>query len=331
MVLDEPFANLDWLATDKLRRTLCRIHDHGTTLVIVEQILDSFLADVSRCVMLAKGKVELDGPMAELRPSLVKSQLIPRYAPPFQPSAVGEPLLQVEGLEVVLGERKILDGLSLDIRQGETVALVGSNGSGKTTFVKHLNGLLKPAAGKVLYRGRNVCESTPAQMASLVGLSFQNPNNQFFTTTVEEELLAGLQALDLPKSNRFDEMIDLFRLENYMDRSPYRLSEGEKKRVAICSILAMAPEMLVLDEPTVGQDGRSREALAVTLNKLAEEGLTTLVVTHDLEFAGAVAPRWVLLKDGKIRADGPAVEVARAGGLPWPARQEESGGGDDEA
>ena len=116
-----------------------------------------------------------------------------------------------------------------------------------------------------------------------------------------------------------------------MDRSPYRLSEGEKKRVAICSILAMAPEMLVLDEPTAGQDGRSREALALTLNKLAEEGLTTLVVTHDLEFAGAVASRWILLKDGQIKADGPAAEVARAGGLPWPASHNHTGGGDEQS
>jgi len=330
MVLDEPFANLDWVATGKLRRTLSRIHQRGTTLMIVEQILDGFSADVSRCVVMDQGRVAMDGPMEALRPALVESKLIPRYSPPFRPAGVGQPLLTVEGLEAVMGGRKILHGASLEIRQGETVALVGSNGSGKTTFVKHLNGLLKPAAGKVLYRGKNVCESTPSQMATLVGLSFQNPNNQFFTTTVEEELLAGPRAVGTPRSERFDEMIDLFRLEGFMDRSPYRLSEGEKKRVAICSILAMEPEMLVLDEPTAGQDGRSREALALTLNKLTEEGLTTLVVTHDLEFAGAVAPRWVLLKDGQIKADGPAAEVARAGGLPWPAGHNGSGGGDEQ-
>jgi energy-coupling factor transport system ATP-binding protein len=107
-------------------------------------------------------------------------------------------------------------------------------------------------------------------------------------------------------------MLDLFQLRNFWDRSPYRLSEGEKKRVGICSILAMEPEMLVLDEPTAGQDGRFRESLASSLNRLAKTGLTTLVVTHDLEFAKAVASRWILLEEGAVALDGIASEVQSA-------------------
>ena len=329
MILDEPFANLDWVGAENLRGVLSRIHRRGTTVMIVEQILGGFAPDVSRCVMLENGRVAVDGPMEHLRPRLVASRLIPRYRPPPDPVSVGPPLIRVDGLKAERGGREILRGVSFDIRQGETAALVGRNGSGKTTLVKHLNGLLKPAAGTVTCRGRGVC-GPPPRVASVIGLSFQNPNDQFFTATVGEELLAGPRAIGRPRSTRFDRMLDLFRLEGFLDRSPYRLSEGEKKRVAICSVLAMEPEILVLDEPTAGQDGRFRETLAEALNTLAEAGLTTLVVTHDLEFAAAVAPRWILLEDGVAALDGRPADVAAAAGLRRPAAQGIAGGSDGE-
>ena len=326
LVLDEPFANLDWVGTGNLRRSLSRIHEGGTTVVIVEQILGDFSRDVTRCVMLHEGRAVIGAPMEQARAGLLESGLIPCYEPRPGFTSTGPVILSVDRLAAQRGGRDILRGVSLDIREGETVAPVGRNGSGKTTLVKHLNGLAKPSSGTVRYRGRDVTETGPSRMARLAGFSFQNPNDQFFKTTVGEELLAGPKAIGKAPAAGFDEMMALFRLEGFVDRSPYRLSEGEKKRVAICSVLAMEPEMLVLDEPTVGQDGRFRETLASALNSLARKGFTTLVVTHDLEFAGAVAGRWVLLEGGVITCDGAPGEVASTAGLPWPAGNGPGGG-----
>jgi energy-coupling factor transport system ATP-binding protein len=318
VVLDEPFANLDWAGSENLRRILGRVHRRGTTVVVIEHVLEAFPPEVNRCVLVDRGRITAEGPAEAMKPILREAGLIPRYPePPIH--APGQPLLCLENLRAEREGRVILRDVSFGIRQGETVALVGRNGCGKTTLVKHLNGLLKPAAGKVTFREQDVRDSGPSRMAPLVGISFQNPNDQFFTSSVGEELLAGPRALGKIRNAGFEQMLDLFQLERFWDRSPYRLSEGEKKRVAIGSILAMEPEMLVLDEPTAGQDGRFREALAASLARLAGTGLTTLVVTHDLEFANAVASRWILLEDGVVAVDGSppdvrgAIEATRAG------------------
>jgi energy-coupling factor transport system ATP-binding protein len=311
VVLDEPFANLDWSGSGNLQRILSRVHRRGTTVIVVEHVLEDLPPELNRCVLVDQGRISADGPVDAMRPILHEARLIPRYSAPPALTA-GPPLLQVEHLKAEREGRVILRDVSFSIRRGETVALVGRNGCGKTTLVKHLNGLLRPSSGSVAYGEQDVTALGPSRMASLVGISFQNPNDQFFTSSVGEELLAGPRALGKMRNARFEEMLDLFQLKDFWDRSPYRLSEGEKRRVAIGSILAMEPEMLVLDEPTAGQDGRFRESLAASLNRLAETGLTTLVVTHDLDFASAVASRWILLEEGVVAVDGAASEVRGA-------------------
>jgi energy-coupling factor transport system ATP-binding protein len=141
-------------------------------------------------------------------------------------------------------------------------------------------------------------------MASRVGLSFQNCNDQFFKYRVEDEVLAGPRLLGKADSGWIEELYTIFDLHKLLERSPYRLSEGEKKRVSLASILAMQPQLLILDEPTVGQDGFFRETLADLLWKLEQRGLTTILVTHDLDFAQATADRWIILQDGRLVADG---------------------------
>jgi energy-coupling factor transporter ATP-binding protein EcfA2 len=156
----------------------------------------------------------------------------------------------------------------------------------------------------LIFAGEDVRKKATSELAAFVGLCFQNPNDQFFKSRVKDELLLGSKILGKEDSLWIDELCDLFELRGLFDRSPYRLSEGQKKRVALASILVSRPKLLVLDEPTVGQDGRFREAMARLVATLADRGITTLIITHDLEFAHAVADRWIVLYEGKIVADG---------------------------
>ena len=219
------------------------------------------------------------------------------------------PLLIVEDLFCQMGDKMILQGISFEVRNGETVAIIGRNGSGKTTLIKHLNGLLQPSSGRVIFKGEEIRDKAPSDMAVHVGLSFQNPNDQFFKYQVKDEILVGARMLGRLKDEWLEEVWDVFGLHELLDRSPYRISEGEKKRVALASILAMRPTMLALDEPTAGQDGRLREALALLLAELEGRAFTTLIATHDLDFAYATADRWIVLHEGRVVADGLPEEV----------------------
>jgi len=308
LVLDEPYADLDWEATARVRRSLKDLHLDGKTLVVVEQRLEGILREGVRCLVVGDGRISFDGPSKDAAGVFHDEHLIPRYPERRRQGEDAEPLLAVRDLSYRIGQQEVLKGVTLDIRAGATVALVGRNGSGKTTLIKHFNGLLRPTAGTVTFRGREI---RPRQMAAQVGLSFQNANDQFFRYRVRDELEEGPRRLGKLEPDWFQEICDIFELHGLLDRSPYRLSEGEKKRVAVASILTVRPPLLVLDEPTVGQDGRLREALAVLLGKLAELGCTTVIATHDLEFAEAVAERWIVLHDGKVVADGSPEELRR--------------------
>ena len=307
LVLDEPFANLDGRGTGLLRKILQRIHQQGRNLVVIEQIIGPFLEDADRCIVIEEGRIVSDGPARNARSVLSEKHLIPCYprrdpAPPPRTDLV----LSVRNICCRIQDRPLLENISFELRQGEAVSLIGRNGAGKTTLIKHLNGLFRPVSGEVLFRGENIASKPPEQMAARVGMSFQNANNQFFKSTVKEELAAGPRMLGKNHDEWIREICDLFALNAFLEKSPHRLSEGEKKRTAIASILAMKPELLILDEPAAGQDGRFRETLAAVLNILENRGSTILIVTHDLTFAGAVTDRWILLENGAIRADGPS-------------------------
>lgn len=306
LVLDEPFANLDGYGTALLRKILQRIHQQGRNLVVIEQIIGPFLEDADRCIIVEEGRIISDGPARNARSVLGEMHLIPCYSrrDPAPPPRT-DPVLSVRNICCRIQGRPLLENISFELRQGEAVSLIGRNGAGKTTLIKHLNGLLRPFSGKVLFRGENIASKSPEQMAERVGMSFQNANNQFFKSTVKEELTAGPRMLGKNHDAWIQEICDLFDLNAFLEKSPYRLSEGEKKRTAVASILAMKPELLILDEPAAGQDGRFREKLATVLNILENRGSTILIVSHDLNFAGAVADRWILLENGGIQADGP--------------------------
>jgi energy-coupling factor transport system ATP-binding protein len=199
----------------------------------------------------------------------------------------------------------VLRDVNFTLMRGECVALVGRNGAGKTTLVKHLNGLLKASQGSVKVLGRDTCKTTVAAMARQVGFVWQNPNDQLFQATVRDEVLTGPKVLRVYDPDWCDALFERFALGPLLDRSPFRLSEGQKKRVAFAAALAVQPELVVLDEPAAGQDELFRQELGVLINELRAKGKAILLVTHDLEFAAEHASRWIALADGKIVADGP--------------------------
>ena len=202
--------------------------------------------------------------------------------------------------------------VSLQIDEGERIAIVGSNGAGKTTLVKHLNGLLRPDRGRVILDGIDTKHYSVAELAREIGLVMQNPDHQLFLDSVKREILFSLDNLGFPKEEakmRCENTLQKLDLEGFSDRSPFTLSGGERKRVALASVLATSPRILCLDEPTIGQDARQKEKLAGMLIDLNERGNAVIVVTHDIEFVIENFPRTIAMANGKIIADGPTNSV----------------------
>ncbi len=213
-------------------------------------------------------------------------------------------MVEAEDLWFHYKDCAILRGVHLRLDHGECVALIGRNGAGKTTLAKHLNGLLKPDRGSLKVLGQDTRRTSVSKLARHVGFAWQNPNDQLFRTTVREEVLTGprvLQAYDPVWCNRLFERLGLGPL---LDRSPFSLSEGQKKRVSFAAALAPQPELIIFDEPTAGQDDPFRRELAELIHELQREGRTVVLVTHDLEFAAQHASRWLILAEGQIIADG---------------------------
>ena len=213
---------------------------------------------------------------------------------------------------------RALDGVSLRVESGETMAIVGENGAGKTTLVKHVTGLLKPASGNVYVDGRNTRETSTAQLSRKVGVAFQNPDHQLFSESVEEEMSFALRNFGFAPElveQRVKWGLEMFGLEGYRKSSPLVLSGGEKKRLTLACILAWDPEVVILDEPTVGQDSIQKEKLAGTIRMLTASGKTVVVVSHDIEFLWPMQPRVVVMKAGKVVGDGPAAKLMQDTGL----------------
>jgi energy-coupling factor transport system ATP-binding protein len=200
-----------------------------------------------------------------------------------------------------------LKGISLTIRDGEFLAIMGQNGAGKSTFVKHFNGLLKPSVGTVKVNGVETTKTSVATLARNVGFVFQNPDHQLFSETVEDEIAFALKNFGFEPDvieKRITWALELLSLTQYRKTSPFLLSGGERKRVALASVLAWDPATLILDEPTIGQDHEQKERLRQFILQMQTQGKTVVAVTHDVEFVAECNPRVVLMKEGKIVADG---------------------------
>jgi energy-coupling factor transport system ATP-binding protein len=205
-----------------------------------------------------------------------------------------------------------LRDVTLQIQTGELVAIMGENGAGKTTLVKHFNGLLKPTNGLVLVNGIDTKRIHVAKLSFKVGMVFQNPDHQIFAKNVSAEIAFGLNRFNLYRlqaKKRIDEVAKRLSLEESLDQSPFALSVGDRKRVTMASVLAWNPDILILDEPTIGQDALLQINLRHLIQSLHEEGKTVIMVTHDVEFVAELKPRVIMMHEGKVIADGPAAKI----------------------
>jgi cobalt/nickel transport system ATP-binding protein len=201
-----------------------------------------------------------------------------------------------------------LRGVTLAIQPCEKVALVGPNGAGKSTLILHLNGILN-GQGSVRVCGVEARKENFSRLRAMVGLVFQSPEDQLFSPTVYDDIAFGPLYQGLPPAEvrqRVDEALAAVRMQDYAGRVSHHLSMGEKKRIAIATVLSMKPEVLVLDEPTAGLDPRARRALIRLLDELP---LTMLVSTHDMLMVRELFPRMVIMDDGRVVADGPTAEL----------------------
>src|SRR5699024_10432724 len=210
----------------------------------------------------------------------------------------------------------VIKNISLEIEADKTTAIIGHNGSGKSTIAKLMNGLLAPNEGEIIVDGTKLTEETVWDIRRDIGMVFQNPDNQFVGTTVRDDVAFGMENRGFPRElmeKRIDDSLHSVRMEAYMNQEPHRLSGGQKQRVAIAGVIALQPKVMILDEATVMLDPLGREEMIRTINELREvEKLTLIMVTHDLEEI-IKADHVIVLNKGEIWDQGTPIEVLSRG------------------
>jgi len=218
--------------------------------------------------------------------------------------------IQISGLGFAYPDgKKALEGVDLEFEAGERVAILGPNGAGKTTLALHFNGILVPQAGSIVVGGLRVAEENYGEIRRMVGLVFQDPNDQLFMPSVREDVAFGPANLGFAGEElerRVDAALDIVSGKEFAHRPPHHLSGGEKRRASLATVLSMSPDVLVLDEPSSGLDPAGRRELIVTLSGLP---MTLVVITHDLPLALELCPRSVIMNHGRVVADGVTQEL----------------------
>ena len=211
-----------------------------------------------------------------------------------------------------------LKEISLNIERGAFIRIMGSNGAGKSTLVKTINGLIRPQKGSIFINGDSNLSKSVAELSRKVGIVFQNPDHQLFSNSVREEVRFSLNSIMSDKNQiqeRVEQVLNKFYLKQFEDRSPLTLSGGQKKRLALASIVCRDPEILIFDEPTLGQDRKGVEFFINLLKEERGKNKTIIIITHNIEFAYEYIPRIVVMFDGRIIGDGSTHEILQNQGL----------------
>ena len=239
-----------------------------------------------------------------------------RHPLPTRSEAGASPVLKAEGLGFTYPDHQVeaLTSIDLSIEDGQFVAILGQNGSGKTTLAKHFNGLLKPTSGRLFLQGKPVGAYSHRELARIAGYVFQNPDHQIFARTVSEEVGFGLRVLGEPAGrieHRIAEALENVGLAGYEEKVPFTLTKGERQQVAVASVLATQPRIIILDEPTTGLDYRHQRSMMEMLKRLNRAGHTVIIITHSMWVAAEYASRTIVMREGSILLDGPTRSVFR--------------------
>jgi len=238
---------------------------------------------------------------------------VPKSTPPQLESGTGDPVIKLE--DVVFSynnsspqQAKALNHVSLMVYAGEFVALLGRNGAGKSTMIRQMIGLLQPDSGKIIVLNNDMATTPTHEIARKVGFCFQNPNHQIVSFNVKDEIIFGLKAHNVDPQefeSRIHDSLEFVNMLDYIDAEVFDLGKGQKQRLALASVLSLRPEILIVDEPTTGQDPRMAAEIFDILERLNETGTTILIITHNVELAATYARRAVVLREGGIIFDGP--------------------------
>jgi energy-coupling factor transport system ATP-binding protein len=249
-----------------------------------------------------------------LQPSGNYTRGLGRSAPDVRLEEKAEPILDIENVSYRYKKDapEALSGINLKVEPGEVIAIIGQNGAGKSTLMKCVTGLLKPQVGRIRIRGTDTTQLDAIDVAKLVGLILQNPDNQLFQMSSEEEVAFGLKNLGLPEEEikrRTDEVLALTGMEEHRSTYPFKLSLGDRRKLAVAAIYAMHPSILVFDEPTTGQDFQGRYQLCDLAIRLNRMGTTIIMITHDMSLVANYTQRTVVMGKGTILLDAPTREV----------------------
>jgi len=325
LILDEPTANLDRHGMAQIAATLERLNrDEGITIILIEHRLHPFISLAGRVLLMHEGHLMAAGRPADV---LSDSALLARLGlrnpwypvgprfdllPPVEthsPPADCRPLVELHGVSAGYHRRPVLDDLNLALCPGEFAALVGDNGAGKSTLARLLAGILRPKKGEIIWNR----DLTRHARGRRVGLLFQNPGEQLLCDTVWEEVAFAPANFGLHVEAAVQPAMDATGLLPLRDRHPLALSMGQQQRTALAATLSAGPSLLILDEPTMGQDWGHLERLMDFLSRLHEGGHTILLISHDEKLVYHYAERIIVMEAGRIVADGPPRPAHHAG------------------
>jgi len=342
LALDEPLASLDPASAREALGMIRKLADSGKTILIIEHRVEDVLSlNPDRVLLLEEGRITYQGKpegllqQADYHKVKLPAPVVISRVREDDPGAVEQipspPPAKEEGAPLVEFQEvsfhyengpTVIDDVSLTVREGDIIALLGPNGAGKTTLIKHAIGLLKPKHGRVLMEGKDSKKLSVAEMAQTIGYVFQSPSHMLFAPTVREELTFGPRNLDFSEDeiqSNVTQALDVVGLLSEIDRAPLALSFGQQKRVTIASILAMRSKILVMDEPTAGQDLANYMSFmdAVLGLRTGNGGAeredyrfsSIIFITHDVDLAVSHANRVLLISDGRLQGDGPPEEI----------------------
>ena len=352
LILDEPTSQLDPAGSEEVFSVVEDLRKSGITIIMIEQKIDKIASYSDSIILLDKGEVVASGTPSEVLSSTmleshgVKAPAVTRIAKAlsFRKSDSSYPVTVSEAKELMDGRLSFkevrstpspkgnevfrLENISFGYTPGHDVisdlnlsfdnrptAIIGQNGAGKTTLAKLMKGLLKPGKGRILFKGKDTAETTVASLASSIGYVFQNPDDQIFKPKVIDEVMFGPLNIGMnQKTAREKAMaaLEMVRLGDKAERNPYDLDLHERKMVALSSVIAMAPDAIILDEPTIAQDDEGKAMIREIIGKLSKQGMLVVSILHDMDLVADSFERVIVMAGGKVLEDGNAREVFAA-------------------